>query len=143
MAFNPADLPTDIDALHQIVLAQEAELAVARAGLIAKALEIEKYKLQIARLRRMQFGRSSEKIERTIEQLELKLEELEAETPAVSDDGPANDEQPAAVEQSFQAERKKSERRKLPAHLPARDVLHEPGCTCPACGGEMRKVRST
>jgi transposase len=38
-------------------------------------LEIEKYKLQIVRLRRMQFGRSSQKIARTIEQLELKLEE--------------------------------------------------------------------
>src|SRR5439155_6005708 len=31
-------------------------------------LEVEKLKLQIARLRRMQFGRSSEKIARTIEQ---------------------------------------------------------------------------
>jgi hypothetical protein len=58
MAFDPADLPTDIDALHQIILAQaaeaqarEAELAAAKAGLVEKALEIEKYKLQIARLR--------------------------------------------------------------------------------------------
>jgi transposase len=50
-------------------------------GLLAKALEIEKLKLQIARLRRQQFGRSSEKIARTIEQLELMLEELEAQTP--------------------------------------------------------------
>ena len=139
MALDPANLPTDIDALHRIVLAQEAELAAARAGLMAKALEIEKYKLQIARLRRMQFGRSSEKIERTIEQLELKLEELEAET-AVSGDTPAIGEQPAAAEQSSQAERKRSERRNLPAHLPARDVVHEPSCACPACGGEMRKV---
>src|ERR1041384_3805991 len=88
MAFDPADLPTDIDALHQIILAQaaeakarEAELAAAKAGLLANALEIEKYKLQIARLRRMQFGRSSEKIAREIEQLELKLEEREAGTP--------------------------------------------------------------
>ena len=63
MAFDRADLPTDIAALHQIILAQaaeaearEAELAAAKAGLLAKVLEIEKYKLQIARLRRMQFG---------------------------------------------------------------------------------------
>jgi transposase len=147
MAFDPADLPTDIDALHQIILAQaaeakarEAELAAAKAGLLANALEIEKYKLQIARLRRMQFGRSSEKIAREIEQLELKLEELEAESPAAPEDATANDEQPVPVEQSSQAGRKPSERRKLPAHLPARDVVHEPSCTCPACGGEMRKV---
>ena len=147
MAFDPANLPTDIAALHRIILAQaaegearEAELAAAKAGLLAKALEVEKLKLQIARLRRMQFGRSSEKIARTIEQLELRLEELEAETPAVSDDPPANDGQPAPADQSSQAERKKLERRKLPAHLPSRDIVHEPSCTCPTCGGEMRKV---
>jgi phage shock protein A len=35
-------------------------------------------KLLIAKLRRMQFGLSSEKLDRQIEQLELKLEELES-----------------------------------------------------------------
>jgi hypothetical protein len=48
--------------LHQILAkatkaeAREAEFAAAIAGLVAKPLEIE-YKLQIARLRRMHFGR--------------------------------------------------------------------------------------
>ena len=42
-----------------------------------KVLEIEKLKFQIAKLRRMQFGRSSERISRQIEQLEFRLEELE------------------------------------------------------------------
>jgi len=144
MAFDRANLPTDIDALHRIILAQaaeadarEAELAAAKAGLLAKALEIEKYKLQIARLRRMQFGRSSEKITRTIEQLELKLEELEAESPAATGDASGEPPQPGEPSSS---DRKKSERRALPAHLPCRDVVHEPSCTCPTCGGEMRKV---
>jgi transposase len=149
MALDRANLPTDIAELHRIILAQaaegearEAELAAARAGLLAKALEVEKLKLQIARLRRMQFGRSSEKIARTIEQLELRLEELEAETPtpAAADASDANGEQPSPVEPSSPADRKKSERRSLPAHLPSREVLHEPSCTCPTCGGEMRKV---
>jgi len=73
----------------------------------------------------------------------LRLEELEAETPtppASDDESVANGEQPPAVEQSSPPERKKSKRRALPAHLPAREVVHEPSCTCPACGGEMRKV---
>jgi hypothetical protein len=61
-----------------------AELAAAKAGLIAKALEVEKLKLQLARLRRTQSGHSSEKIARSIEQLELRLEELEAENPGAS-----------------------------------------------------------
>jgi transposase len=147
MAFDPVNLPTDIDVLHQIILAQaaeaearEAELAAAKAGLLAKALEVEKYKLQIARLRPMQFGRS-EKIARTIEQLELRLEELEAETPAASGDASAAPGDPSPrIDQSSWSDRKKSERRALPAHLPSRDVLHQPSCTCPVCGGEMRKV---
>ena len=46
--------------------------------MLHKALEIEKLKLQIAKLRRMQFGRSSERITRQIKQLELRLEELQA-----------------------------------------------------------------
>jgi transposase len=150
MAFDPADLPTDIEALHQIIQAQaakaearEAELVAVKAGLMAKALEVEKLKLQIARLRRLQFGRSSEKIARTIEQLELRLEELETETPATgaSDAASAATGEPSpSVEQSSPPDRKKSERRALPAHLPCREVVHEPSCTCPACGGEMRKV---
>jgi len=45
---------------------REGELAAAKAGLLAKAPQIEKLKLQIAGLRRAQFGRSSEKMERTI-----------------------------------------------------------------------------
>jgi len=76
MRFDLANLPTDTATLHQIIAAQvaegaarEAELAAAKAGLMAKALEVEKLKLQLARLRRMQFGRSSEKIARSIELL--------------------------------------------------------------------------
>src|ERR1700686_2804017 len=56
-----------------------SELAAAKAVLINKTLEIEKLKVQLARLRRQQFGRSSEKIDRIIEQLELMLDELETE----------------------------------------------------------------
>lgn len=148
MRFDLANLPTDTATLHQIIVlqaaegeARAAELAAAKAGLMAKALEVEKLKLQIARLQRMQFGRSSEKIARTIEQLELRLEELEAETPAASDDAPAANGEPSSpIEQSSPPDRKKSARRALPAHLPCREVVHEPSCTCPTCGGEMRKV---
>jgi hypothetical protein len=96
MRFDLANLPNNIATLHRIITSQatdvaserearaarEAELATAKAGLIAKTLEIEKLKLQLARLRRAQFGRSSEKIARTIEQFELMLEDLEADTPA-------------------------------------------------------------
>jgi transposase len=151
MRFDLAHLPTNIATLHRIIASQaadvaserearaarEAELAAAKAGLVAKTLEIEKLKLQIARLRRAQFGRSSEKIAHTIEQLELMLEELEAETPvaAASPTSPTTD-----IEQSSSGKSKRSGRKPLAEHLPRREVVHEPSCTCPSCGGEMRKV---
>jgi hypothetical protein len=63
------DLPTDPAALRRLLIterearaAEAVELAAAKAGLVSKALEIEKLKVQLARLRRQQFGRSSEKI---------------------------------------------------------------------------------
>jgi transposase len=113
MRFDLAHLPTDVDTLHRIIAmqaaereAREGELAAAKAGLLAKTLEIEKLKLQLARLRRMQFGRSSEKIAREIEQLELRLEDLEAEATASTEAAaaPASDVKPS----SSSAERKKS-----------------------------------
>src|SRR5690348_3934457 len=69
MSVDPAALPDDIDALKRIIgeLAQDA--AAARA-------EIEKLRFQLARLKRAQFGRSSERIDRTVEQLELSIETL-------------------------------------------------------------------
>jgi transposase len=148
MRFDLAHLPSDTATLHQIIAAQAAEaetraaeLVAAKAGLVATALEVEKLKLQIARLRRMQFGRSSEKIARTIEQLELRLEELEAEAPAAAPDAPAAEVAPPTMSaQTSSPKRPKSERRALPAHLPCREIVHEPSCTCPTCGGEMRKV---
>src|SRR5215510_12579100 len=85
MSAAPDQLPNDIEEMKQLFLAQSAnlekltaELAAAKAGLKIYALEIEKLKFQLARLRRQRFGSSSERIEREIQQLELKLEEIEA-----------------------------------------------------------------
>src|SRR5215469_6986697 len=78
MNATPDQLPNDIEEMKRLYLAQAAELAAAKAGLKIFALEIEKLKFQLARLRRQRFGSSSERIDREIAQLELKLEELEA-----------------------------------------------------------------
>ena len=133
-----AELPDDIEELKRLLLAGRAELAAARAGLVTKTLEIEKLKIQIARLRRMSFGASSERVRRELEQLELKLEELEtaqAEADAAAETAPAMAEEPARE----QAPAKK-QRRKLPEALPRREIVHEPGCACSVCGGALRKV---
>ncbi len=84
MSLVTAELPADMVSLRAFALACQSELKVAELSVQYKALEIEKLKLQIAKLRRMQFGRSSERISRQIEQLELRLEEL-AEAAAKAD----------------------------------------------------------
>src|ERR1700683_5694732 len=78
MSLATADIPSDPDALRAFALACQAELKAAELSVQLRTLEIEKLKFQIAKLRRMQFGRSSERINRQIAQLELRLEELEA-----------------------------------------------------------------
>jgi transposase len=125
-----ADLPDDIEELKRRLIAAEA-------GLLAKTLEAEKLKFELARLKRMSFGQSSERIEREIEQLELRLEEIE--TTAASSDMPEASEPDAPAPA---ASPEKKPHRKLPEHLPRREERHEPAtCACPRCGCErLRKV---
>ena len=60
---NPTELKALIVSQHELIVSRDSE--------------IEQLKLLIAKLRRMQFGRSSEKLDRQIEQLELRLEALQ------------------------------------------------------------------
>jgi len=127
---SAADLPDDVDELKRRLMAAEA-------GLLAKTLEAEKLKFELARLRRMAFGQSSERLEREIAQLELKLEEIE--TTAASADMPEVSEPDAPAPT---ASPEKRPRRKLPEHLPRREQRHEPAASiCLRCGAErLRKV---
>jgi len=126
---SAADLPDDVDELKRRLIAAEA-------GLLAKTLEAEKLKFELARLRRMAFGQSSERIEREIEQLELRLEEIET-TAAGAGMGEASEPVPAPA-----ASDEKKPRRKLPEHLPRREARHEPAASiCHRCGAaRLRKV---
>ncbi|GGE91338.1 transposase [Massilia psychrophila] len=76
----------DVNALKALLLQRDGEMAQLRntvstleQALSVRGLEIEQLKLQLAKLKRMQFGRKSEKIDRKIEQLETRLEDLVAE----------------------------------------------------------------
>jgi transposase len=128
---SSANLPNDINALKALLLAQSELMEDLREQLNTRAVEIEHLKLTIAKLRRMQFGRKSEKLDHQIEQLELQLEDLQA------DEGEAAREMSAAD----QAPRKKSVRRPLPDHLPRDEKIHmPPGDACPSCGGGLRQL---
>src|SRR6056297_3050393 len=58
--------------------AAESELAQARAVVSTSEAMIKHLRLEIAKLRREQYGHNSERRARLIDQLELQLEELEA-----------------------------------------------------------------
>ena len=63
---------------HAQISSRDEELERLHEQISWHGAEIERLRLTIARLQRLQFGRKSEKIQRQIEQLELQLEDLEA-----------------------------------------------------------------
>jgi transposase len=140
MSLATAELPTDPAELHAFALACQSELKVAELSVQYKALEIEKLKLQIAKLRRMQFGRSSERITRQIEQLELRLEELETGEAEAAAKSEADTTEPMPPTR----DRAKPKRQPLPDHLPRQEVVHQPAddgaCKCPDCGKGMARL---
>lgn len=123
MDIDPANLPEDAAALQALV--RQLLGAVKNQG-----LKIAQLEARIAKLKRMQFGQSSEKVTREIEQLELELDALHEE------EAHAAAKRPAAVQKLIETPYRKP----LPEHLPRQEEVHEPACTCPNCGGVMRKL---
>src|SRR5947208_2264699 len=123
MEIDVAHLPEDTAALQALV----RQLA---GTVKSQGLKIAQLEARIAKLKRMQFGQSSERIAREIEQLELELDELHEE------EGRRAAERPAAVQRLIE----RPSRKPLPEHLPREEELHEPSCICPNCGGSMRKL---
>ena len=138
MSLATAELPADPHALRAFALACQAELKAAELAVQLRTLEIEKLKFQIAKLRRMQFGRSSERITRQIDQLALRLEELET--------GEAEDIAKAVAEDPPQPmrQRERPKRKPFPDHLPRQEIVHQPeadgACVCPDCGAGMARL---
>ena len=132
MAAAVLPLPDDVEALKALVLSMGAELAAAKAQASITEALIAHLKLQIARLKREQYGSSAERSRRLLDQLELQLEELEAT--AGEDELAA--EQAAAKTTSVAAfSRKRPARKPFPEHLPRERVVIPAPCACPACGG--------
>src|SRR3989440_8033475 len=125
MGTAPDQLPDDAPALKQIITAMAQDAIAAQA-------EIAKLRFQLARYRRAEFGRSSEKLAREAEQLELAIETLETDQA----------ERIAAASPLVAAaiDAQKPARRPLPEHLPREDMVHAAPCTCPTCGGTLRRI---
>ncbi len=140
-------LPNDIEALKALVAASmdvaekatrradesDARLANALARESARDALIAHLKLQIAKLKREQYGASAERTRRLVEQLELQLEELEADASEDALVAEAAAEKTASV-RSF--ERKAPVKKPFPDHLPRERVVVPSPCSCPACGSD-------
>src|SRR6478672_11646694 len=120
--------PPDLDALDSERL--KALVIEKHALTVEQSDEIERLKLFVAKLQRMQFGPSSERLARHIDQLELGLEDLETNvtakpTPSVRES--VSTSQPA--------------RRPLPAELPREtETLSPKQSACPDCGGVLKHL---
>lgn len=114
------------------------KLEAAQNSIKLTTLKIEKFKVQLARLRRMKFGQSSERLADQADQLELTLEDLEAEHAHAECvvEGHVPDEAPT------KANPRKPRRAPLPDHLPRDEVMHPaPDADgCSTCGSTMGKL---
>jgi transposase len=127
----------DREALQALLVAEHEERIATHQRLLSRETEIEHLKLLLTQLRRMQFGRKSEKLERQIEQLELRLEDLQQAKPT-ADAAQAESSSPAS---SILTSTAKPGRRPLPEHLPRKTQTYLPQhSSCPDCGGKLRKL---
>ena len=134
MSIDTQNLPDDPTILKAMIAALQAENAKISATLRVHDQLDQALRLRIAKLQKLAFGKSSEKIEREIEQLELALEDLLVAV-AEEDDVPVDEgqDEPAADAPSAPALRRRPrvsdatlrERRELQG-LPGILSLHLP-----------------
>ena len=135
---------SEIDVLRAALAAAEARASAAEGALLAAKGEltqvqaivsasddmIRHLRLQIAKLRREQYGHSAERHARLIEQLELQLEDLEAD---LGEDCAKADALPTKTTVTT-FDRRRPARKPLPDHLPRERVVIEAPAACTCCG---------
>jgi transposase len=117
-------------AAESALVAAKGELTQVQAIVSASEDMIRHLRLQIAKLRREQYGQSAERHARLIEQLEMQLEDIE--TDIADDRAKAEATGPKAVVAAF--ERRRPTRKPFPEHLPRERVVVEAPTSCTCCG---------
>lgn len=135
---TPDNPPDELDALKTALAAEREARHQAEVRAASAEALVAHYKLLIAKLRREQYGQSSERARKLLDQLELQLEEVAAsaaenEIAAMPADG-------AAVHPFT---RRKPVRAPFPAHLPRERVVIPGPTACPCCGGKLAKLGET
>jgi len=135
-------LPTDIAALHTLIAATRAErdaMIVERDAALAERDQAlsqnDRLRHLLRQLQRAQFGQRSEKLDP--EQFALALEDIEQAIAGSEAEDDKKDEAGARA----RAEKRRSNRGALPAHLPRVHVTITPQETnCPCCRGLMHVI---
>ena len=128
-------------AQREALIAAEARARAAESEAQQRALEIERLKLLLAKMRHGQYGQSSERGRRVIEQLELAIADLE-ETES-EEETAADLAAPQRLHPSHAGVCRKPARRPFPDHLPRERIIYPAPCACPKCGGRLRKLGET
>ena len=141
---NAASDPPEDPALLKAMIAQlQAENAKLTTTLHAHDWVVQALRLQIARLRKQVFGKSSEKIEREIAQLELALEDVLvsiAQQGLVTSNQDDPEAEPVAVSADTGSRPRPSRRPRVSTGTPRERHELDRGSTCPDCGGNLRLV---
>jgi transposase len=131
-------LPDDPAVLKAMIANLQAENAKISATLRVHDQLVQALRLRIAKLQKLAFGKSSEKIEREIEQLELALEDLLIVV-AEDDEAPI-DEGPNEPVPDKEAAPTLRRRPRVSDATPRERRELDPGTCCPDCGGDLRVV---
>ena len=126
-----------IDALTQGVLQRDEQIGALR-------LTMDKLTLELFHLRRMRYGRSSEKVDSPELALKVPGPALQP-TLGASEPCPGAAAQVADLQdarQKRQATSRRTAPRQLPGHLERQEVMHlaSSDCTCPGCGDGLRQI---
>jgi transposase len=128
MAMTPEELLANNAALSGEVRRAQASLKIA-------LLTIDKLKVELAYLRRMKYGRSSEQLEHA----QLDLVGGMVVMPATE---PASNDADTGAGRKKRVPKPRPGLREMPEHLPRRTVVHTPhgSCDCQACGRALREI---
>lgn len=135
-------LPKTVEMLTDDVTQRDATIRALR-------LTIEKLKIELTHLKRMRYGRSSEKMDAAQTQLELLSAALAPLMPLGTPLDAVGDAKGSNVS-DLEGERKKRRNKSanpqqsgLPEHLPREDVVHSAcaaDCKCGACGTGLQQI---
>jgi transposase len=122
----------EMDRLKIVLAAEEAEL---RRALEEERERNDRLEHLLDQLRRLKFGKRSEKLDP--DQLNLALEDLEQALATYA----AEEEKKDPELKRARTDKRRAKRGSLPEHLPHIDVVIEPEETaCPCCGGELHAI---